>query len=106
MQQSLLSPKMTSSVFDAIKDGDWEGLLALYATSAYDAVCSADYARRSVGLQHQDQEHSSPRWVFRDGENENFYFCMVVTSSMHLEVLSAHALRDVPLQRKKMKGCI
>jgi len=66
----------TTSVFDAIKDGDWEGLLALYATTAFDAVRSADFARRGADLHHR--EHSSPpafmaampgsprRGVFRD----------------------------------------
>lgn len=37
------------SIFDAIKDGDWEGLLALYATTAYDAVSSAEFSRRGGG---------------------------------------------------------
>jgi len=73
MQPSLLpSPKIISSVFDAIKDGDWEGLLALYATSAHDAVRSADFARRGVDLHRR--EHSSPRGVFRDEKkNEGFH---------------------------------
>mmetsp|Transcript_31810 Transcript_31810/g.66870 ORF Transcript_31810/g.66870 Transcript_31810/m.66870 type:complete len:1053 (+) Transcript_31810:42-3200(+) len=52
------SPKTASSIFDAIKDGDWEGLLALYATSAYDAVQAAEFARQGgVGFHRQ---HSSP----------------------------------------------
>lgn len=52
MQPSLLPPtskKIPSSIFDAIKDGDYEGLLALYATTAYDAVHSAEFARRGTG---------------------------------------------------------
>ena len=74
MQPSLHpSPKITSSVFDAIKDGDWEGLLALYATSAHDAVRSADFARRGVDLHRR--EHSSPRGAFRDGEHVFLHGC-------------------------------
>ena len=47
MQPSLpLSPKTASSIYEAIKDSDWEGLLALYATTAYDAVHSEDFARQ------------------------------------------------------------
>ena len=85
MQPSLLpSTKTASSIFDAIKDGDWEGLLALYATTAYDAVRSADFARRGADLHHH-REHSLPhaymatsprRGVFRDGENDSLYFCL------------------------------
>ena len=40
----------SSSIFDAIKDGDWEGLLALYATTVYAAVHSAEFARRGSGV--------------------------------------------------------
>ena len=85
MQPSLLpSTKAASSIFDAIKDGDWEGLLALYATTAYDAVRSADFARGGADLHHH-REHSSPhafmaasprRGVFRDGENETLRLCL------------------------------
>ena len=39
-------PPQPTSIFDAIKDGDWEGLLALYATTAYDAVRSAELFSR------------------------------------------------------------
>jgi hypothetical protein len=93
MQPSLLpSTKTASSIFDAIKDGDWEGLLALYATTAYDAVRSADFARRGADLHHH-QEHSSPhafmaasprRGVFRDGENETFMFLLGFSDLLHL----------------------
>lgn len=58
MQPSLpAAPKAISSIYDAIKDGDWEGLLSLYATTTYDAVHSEDFARRgvSVGVHHQEQ---------------------------------------------------
>ena len=58
MQPSLpAAPKAISSIYDAIKDGDWEGLLSLYATTTYDAVHSEDFARRgvSVGVHHQQQ---------------------------------------------------
>eukprot|EP00584_Thalassiosira_punctigera_P002300 CAMPEP_0172538174 /NCGR_PEP_ID=MMETSP1067-20121228/9623_1 /TAXON_ID=265564 ORGANISM="Thalassiosira punctigera, Strain Tpunct2005C2" /NCGR_SAMPLE_ID=MMETSP1067 /ASSEMBLY_ACC=CAM_ASM_000444 /LENGTH=1157 /DNA_ID=CAMNT_0013323625 /DNA_START=81 /DNA_END=3554 /DNA_ORIENTATION=- len=50
-----------SSVFDAIKDDDWEGLLTLYATTAYDAVRSAEFSRRG----DFDRRNSSPP-SFRD----------------------------------------
>ena len=47
MQPSLPpSPKTAPSIYEAIKDSDWEGLLALYATTAYDAVHSEDFARQ------------------------------------------------------------
>ena len=47
MQPSLPpSPKTASSVYEAIKDSDWEGLIALYATTAYDAVHSEDFAHQ------------------------------------------------------------
>lgn len=53
-----------SSIFDAIKDDDWEGLLTLYTTTAYDAVHSTEFARRGGGFHRQ---RSSPPF-FRDGE--------------------------------------
>lgn len=66
MQPSLPpSPKAASSVYEAIRDGDWEGLLTLYATSAYDAVHSAEFARRGAadggGMDAcHHRQHSSP----------------------------------------------
>lgn len=80
MQPSLPpSPQTAASIYDAIKDGDWEGLVSLYATTAYDAVHSADFLiQGGVGFNRQ---HSSPPSlvtamgggpgkgvVFRDGE--------------------------------------
>jgi len=69
MQSSLHpSPKTASSIFDAIKESDWEGLLALYATTAYDAVQAAEFARRGssdgvdAGFHGQ---HSSPPSLMR-----------------------------------------
>jgi hypothetical protein len=99
MQPSLLpSPKTTSSIFDTIKDGDWEGLLSLYATTAYDAVRSADFARRGAGLHYHHGEQSSPHAFmaagprsgeFRDGENEAYVLlgCRLIES---LIALSSH----------------
>jgi hypothetical protein len=74
MQPSLFPPPKTTSVFDAIKDGDWEGLLALYATTACDAVRSADFARRGTDLRDQENSSSSTRGVFHDGEDETHIF--------------------------------
>lgn len=56
------SPKTASSIYKAIKDGDWEGLLTLYATTAYDAVHSAEFARQGgVGIGgFLHRQHSSP----------------------------------------------
>mmetsp|Transcript_29740 Transcript_29740/g.64054 ORF Transcript_29740/g.64054 Transcript_29740/m.64054 type:complete len:391 (+) Transcript_29740:101-1273(+) len=62
-----------SSIFDAIKEGDWEGLLTLYATTAYDAVHSAEFARQggSSGSGNTNidssfhRQHNSPPF-FRD----------------------------------------
>ena len=85
MQPTLPPPPNTaSSIFEAIKDGDWEGMLALYATVAYDAVHSAELARQGgVGFH---RHHSSPpslmaamvgtsrKGVFRDGETR--YLCI------------------------------
>jgi hypothetical protein len=40
MQPSQQSPptKFTPSIFEAIKNDDWEGLIATYAATAYDVV--------------------------------------------------------------------
>ena len=62
MQPSLPpSPKTASSIYEAIRDCDWEGLLALYATTVYDAVHSKDFAHQQM---EQDsflyRKHSSP----------------------------------------------
>ena len=48
---------MPSSVFDAIKDGDWEGLLALYVTTASDAIRSSEFASRG-GVGGMDYLHT------------------------------------------------
>ncbi|KAL9191101.1 hypothetical protein ACHAXT_000807 [Thalassiosira profunda] len=53
------SPKAAASIFDAIKDGDWEGLATLYATAAYDAVHAAEFARRG-GADFRRQQSSPP----------------------------------------------
>ena len=62
MQPSLPpSPKTASSIYEAIRDCDWEGLLALYATTVYDAVHSEDIAHQQIkqdSLHHR--QHSSP----------------------------------------------
>lgn len=73
MMQPSVSPCITpSSVFDAIKDGDWEGLLALYATTASDAIRSAEFASRGIDLRTHHQHMSLPdisgRGVFHEGE--------------------------------------
>ena len=73
------SPKAAASIFDAIKDGDWEGLATLYATAAYDAVHAAEFARRG-GADFHRQQSSPPslraaaaggpgKGVFRDGKD-------------------------------------
>lgn len=38
-----------SSIFEAIKNDDFEGLLSLYATTVYDSVHSAEFAARICG---------------------------------------------------------
>lgn len=53
MHPSQLPPKRTAhpssntptSIYDAIKCDDWEGLLTLYATTVYDAVHSAEFSQ-------------------------------------------------------------
>lgn len=77
MQPSLPpSPKAVASIYEAIKDDDWEGLLTLYATTAYDAVHSAEFAQYGgVGgaAAAFHRQHSSPASLaakapFRDGK--------------------------------------
>ena len=63
MQPSLPpSPKTASSIYEAIRDCDWEGLLALYATTVYDAVHSEDFAHQQIEQDslHHIQHSSSP----------------------------------------------
>jgi len=64
MQPSLPpSPKTASSIYEAIRDCDWEGLLALYATTVYDAVHSEDIAHQQINYQANSlhhRQHSSP----------------------------------------------
>jgi hypothetical protein len=38
--------KFTPSIFEAIKNDDWEGLIATYAVSAYDAIHTPDVSGR------------------------------------------------------------
>ena len=38
-----------SSIFEAIKNDDFEGLISLYATTVYDSVHSAEFAARICG---------------------------------------------------------
>ena len=45
--KSLTSPP--SSIYEAIKNDDWEGLLSLYATTVYDAVHAAEFAQIVCG---------------------------------------------------------
>lgn len=117
------SPKTASSIFDAIKEGDWEGLLALYATTAYDAVNSAEFARHggggggSGGSLHR--QLSSPpslmaamggsrKGVFRDGKEFTLYLAFAdpflqffLTHHMHIThqsyILQRKSLRALPL---------
>ena len=35
-------PVFTPSIFEAIKQDDWEGLIAIYAVAAYDAIHAQD----------------------------------------------------------------
>lgn len=68
-----MQPSISScSVFDAIKDGDWEGLLTLYAITASDAFRSAVFASRGIDLRTHHQHMSLPdspgRGVFHEGE--------------------------------------
>ena len=102
MQPSLFPPPKTTSVFDAIKDGDWEGLLMLYATTACDAVRSADFARRGTDLRHQEFSSNSRRGVFCDGEDEAYIFAWSQTYSMQLRYNTTCST----LQRKKLKDFI
>lgn len=63
MQPSLPpSPKTASSIYEAIRDCDWEGLLALYATTVYDAVHSEDIAHQQINYHNSlhHRHHSSP----------------------------------------------
>ena len=51
-QPSQQSPanKFTPSIFEAIKHDDWEGMIATYAASAYDAIHTPqDVSRRGSG---------------------------------------------------------
>ena len=81
MEPSLFPSPKTISIFDAIKVGDWEGLLALYATTACDAVRSKNFARRGTDLHYHEYQSppagSSRRGLFRDGEDEALYFCTI-----------------------------
>ncbi|KAL7519474.1 hypothetical protein ACHAWX_004229 [Stephanocyclus meneghinianus] len=45
--KSLTAPP--SSIYEAIKNDDWEGLLSLYATTVYDAVHAAEFAQTVCG---------------------------------------------------------
>jgi hypothetical protein len=76
---------MPSSVFDAIKDGDWEGLLALYVTTASDAIRSSEFASRGgVGgmdylrsTHHQWLSDIPTRGVlFHEGEELQSHVCI------------------------------
>ena len=76
---------MPSSVFDAIKDGDWEGLLALYVTTASDAIRSSEFASRGgVGgmdylrtHHHQLLSDIPTRGVlFHEGEELQSHVCI------------------------------
>ena len=40
------SPKFPPSIFEAIKNDDWEGLIATYAVTVYDAIHSPDDSGR------------------------------------------------------------
>jgi hypothetical protein len=78
--------KFTPSIFEAIKNDDWEGLIATYAVSAYDAIHTPDVSvrgrRNSYSLHggHQQPLPSSlmaalieaggpkPGQAFRDGK--------------------------------------
>ncbi len=40
------SPKFPPSIFEAIKNDDWEGLIAKYAVTVYDAIHSPDDSGR------------------------------------------------------------
>ena len=57
----------TSSIFEAIKNDDWEGLLKLYATTVYDAVHSAHFENDS----RRQYDVSFPG-TFREGESFSF----------------------------------
>lgn len=46
---NLTNMMQPSSIFEAIKNDDFEGLLSLYATTVYDSVHSAEFAARICG---------------------------------------------------------
>ena len=71
MQPSVSPCSTPYSVFDAIKDGDWDGLLALYVKTASDAVHSAEFASRGGGIDlrtHPQLSDIPTRGVFHEGE--------------------------------------
>jgi hypothetical protein len=48
-----------SSIYEAIKNDDYEGLLSLYATTVYDAVHSAEFASNICGSDETPRDLSS-----------------------------------------------
>lgn len=120
MQSTDLPPsstsKTTTSIFDAIKNSDWEGLLALYATSSYDAVHSANFAcqhRSSLStvptiIRQHPLTHSlisADRSIRRGGEEKNLERAL---SSFHdkSQVLSpSHSIvRELDIVVRKILG--
>lgn len=45
----MMHPPLPSSIYEAIKNDDYEGLLSLYATTVYEAVHSAEFAANVCG---------------------------------------------------------
>jgi hypothetical protein len=89
MQPSQQSPaKFSPSIFEAIENDDWEGLIATYAVAAYDAIHTPDDVRNSYSrhVGHQQPLPSSlmaalmdaggPKRVqsFRDGKRNYFVY--------------------------------
>ena len=68
-----------SSIFEAIKNDDFEGLLSLYATTVYDSVHSAEFAARICGSYDEttDKDMSSilmPKDSERSSRDVDMFF--------------------------------
>jgi hypothetical protein len=57
-QQS--SATFTPSIFEAIKNDDWEGMLATYAVTAYDAIHTPDVSGRGRRNSSRHMGHQQP----------------------------------------------
>lgn len=103
MQPSVSPCSTPYSVFDAIKDGDWEGLLALYVKTASDAVHSAEFASRGGGIDLRTLHQLSDiptRGVFHEGEES------ISSINAHCFKLIFFFPHHVLSQKRKVKSII